>query len=74
MSNNVVQIEFWVEEGNSEGGHSYPKFILEKGDCEFASFIECIRKKEISPTKEEILDLRTLELHKLGIAHDDLKP
>jgi hypothetical protein len=52
-----VQLEFWVDEGESKEGHHNPKFILEKGDCDLASFIERIRKKEFSLTREDTLDL-----------------
>jgi hypothetical protein len=50
-------LEFWVDKDKSSNGHQYPKFILEKGDCDLASFIESINKKEINPTNEEILDI-----------------
>jgi hypothetical protein len=43
----------WVDEENSNETHPNRIFILEKGDCDLASFIESIRKKEIDPTKEE---------------------
>jgi hypothetical protein len=52
MPDNVVQLVFWVDEGESKDGHQYPKFILEKGDCDLASFIESIRKDEIIPNKD----------------------
>jgi hypothetical protein len=57
MPNLVVDLLYWVEGDESAKGNKYHKFILEKGDCDLASFIESINKKEINPTKEEILDL-----------------